>query len=115
MRTDSYEPSGSGRILKGLAVSGLILAGYRLYRDGSPRTRGLLGAGLAAGAGLLLLNRYRNGSRSIRSPAPITQAIVSHSPADMPLGEPGDNESERLDEAIHETFPASDPVSVRIE
>jgi hypothetical protein len=31
------------------------------------------------------------------------------------MGEAGRNEEERLDEALQESFPTSDPVSVRIE
>jgi hypothetical protein len=31
------------------------------------------------------------------------------------MGRPGSNEQQRLDEALDETFPASDPVSTRIE
>ena len=46
---------------------------------------------------------------------PITQALVPVTPADTPLGTPGRNMEERLDEAIQETFPASDPIAVRIE
>lgn len=46
---------------------------------------------------------------------PVTQATVPVSPADTPIGPPGENEEDRLDEAIQETFPASDPISTRIE
>jgi hypothetical protein len=42
-------------------------------------------------------------------------ALVPLNPADAELGAPGWNTDERLDEAIQESFPASDPVSVRIE
>jgi hypothetical protein len=46
---------------------------------------------------------------------PVTQAVVPVNPADAPIGPPGQNEEDRLDEAIQETFPASDPISTRIE
>ncbi len=46
---------------------------------------------------------------------PVTQAVVPVSPADSDLGEPGRNTEQRLDEALQETFPASDPISVHIE
>lgn len=36
-------------------------------------------------------------------------------PADTPIGPPGRNADDRLDEALQETFPASDPISTRIE
>jgi hypothetical protein len=36
-------------------------------------------------------------------------------PADTDLGEPGRNIEQRLDEAVMETFPASDPIATRIE
>lgn len=36
-------------------------------------------------------------------------------PADAPIGPPGRNAEDRLDEALQETFPASDPISTRIE
>lgn len=32
-------------------------------------------------------------------------------PADAPIGPPGRNAEDRLDEALQETFPASDPIS----
>jgi hypothetical protein len=46
---------------------------------------------------------------------PVTQAVVPVSPADTPIGPPGENLEDRLDEAIQETFPASDPISTRID
>ena len=46
---------------------------------------------------------------------PVTQAVVPVSAADTPIGPPGENEDDRLDEAIQETFPASDPISTHIE
>jgi hypothetical protein len=42
---------------------------------------------------------------------PVTQALVPVTPADTPIR----CEEDRLDEAIQETFPASDPISTRIE
>ena len=50
-----------------------------------------------------------------RDHPPVTQAVVPVSPADTPIGPPGENEDDRLDEAIQETFPASDPISTRID
>jgi hypothetical protein len=44
-----------------------------------------------------------------------TQASVPVQPADLDLGEPGRNTERRLDEALEETFPGSDPISVHIE
>jgi hypothetical protein len=41
--------------------------------------------------------------------------MVPVNPADRPLGRPGRNDQQRLDEALEETFPASDPISTRIE
>jgi hypothetical protein len=46
---------------------------------------------------------------------PVTQSVVPLSAADSPIGPPGQNEDDRLDEAIQETFPASDPISTHIE
>ena len=45
----------------------------------------------------------------------MTQALVPTYLADTPLGPPGDNLEGRLDDALRETFPASDPISVCIE
>jgi hypothetical protein len=57
---------------------------------------------------------YRADMRRTPHP-PMTQAEVPVTPAETPLGPPGQNEEDRLDEAIQETFPASDPISVRID
>ena len=48
-------------------------------------------------------------------PPPVTPSTTSVSAADTDIGEPGVNQEDRLDEAIQESFPASDPVSTRIE
>lgn len=67
--------------------------------------------GLVAGA--LLYARRRRTHRPARGP--VTQSLVSVSAADTPLGPPGVNLEARLDEAVQETFPASDPTAVHIE
>ena len=77
-------------------------------------------AGVAALAGAVVLLQARRRARrpaahvSLR-PGPITQSLVSINAADAPLGAPGRNTELRLDEAIQETFPASDPIAVHIE
>ena len=50
-----------------------------------------------------------------RGPGPATQSLVPVSPADADMGEAGRNDEERLEEALQETFPGSDPISTRIE
>jgi hypothetical protein len=79
----------------------------------------MVGAGMAVGAGLvLLIQRWRARARTeaaIRDRGPVTQATVPTSPADAPIGPPGRNREDRLDEALEESFPASDPVAVHIE
>lgn len=45
----------------------------------------------------------------------VTPSEPAPQPADRDLGEPGRNEDERLDEALEETMPGSDPISVHIE
>lgn len=48
------------------------------------------------------------------NPAPMTPSLKTKQPADAPLGEPGENEEERLDEALQESMGTSDPVSIKI-
>lgn len=70
---------------------------------------GALAAGYAIG-------RVLRGARAHRlAREPMTQATVFVNPADTPLGPPGRNLDQRLDEAVEETFPASDPIAVHIE
>jgi len=75
-------------------------------------------AAITAGAALLAYRRRAGTRPRLRDRSgsgPVTQAIVPGSPADRDLGAPGQNIDRRLDEAIEETFPASDPISVHIE
>jgi hypothetical protein len=84
------------------------------------RTAALIGVGVIAFTlGVLVRRRQRRKAVSataqpeVRGPSP--QATGSDHPADTVPGRPGKNEDERLDEAIQETFPASDPVSIKID
>lgn len=47
-------------------------------------------------------------------PGPTTPSIPTLQPADQPIGTPGKNEEDRLDEALQETMTTSDPVSIKI-
>jgi hypothetical protein len=69
----------------------------------------LVGLALGLAAGVLW---WRNG-RPLIPALKRKRALPAPNPDD--LGEPGRNTEERLDEAIEESFPASDPVSIRIE
>ena len=76
-------------------------------------TRGtglILGLVLGLVAAVLV---YRRRGRSLVTPWREKRALPS--PRRDDLGEPGRNTEARLDEAIEESFPASDPVSIRIE
>lgn len=46
---------------------------------------------------------------------PVTPSQGRKQPADVPIGRPGNNEEDRLDEALEETMPGSDPISLTIE
>jgi len=78
-------------------------------------------AAVAMGVALAARRRLRNRPRSgrqralSRRPGPTTQSLVTVTPADMSLGEPGHNTELRLDEALQETFPGSDPIATQIE
>jgi hypothetical protein len=86
-------------------------------RSSNHQARLAMAIGFAAGLGLLYWRRRRARAeaRAIEDRAPVTQATVPVNPADAPMGTPGRNEEQRLDEALQETFPTSDPVSIRIE
>jgi ribosomal protein S12 methylthiotransferase accessory factor YcaO len=47
-------------------------------------------------------------------PGPTTPSTSKHHAADSHMGTPGHNEEERLDEALKESFPTSDPVSIQV-
>ena len=46
---------------------------------------------------------------------PVTPSTTPVTPADVAIGPAGENEEDRLEEALLESFPASDPVSIHIE
>ena len=46
---------------------------------------------------------------------PMIQASVPASAGAVPIGPPQSDVEDRLDEALKETFPASDPVAIQIE
>lgn len=64
--------------------------------------------GLAAGVVI-----WRQRHRAVIPPHDDKRALPKPDPDD--LGEPGRNTEARLDAGIEESFPASDPVSIRIE
>ncbi|MHB1329839.1 MAG: hypothetical protein ACYC2K_16700 [Gemmatimonadales bacterium] len=55
------------------------------------------------------------GKPETDAPGPTTPSQVTEQAADSPIGVPGRNDEDRLDEALKETMPSSDPISVRIE
>lgn len=61
------------------------------------------------------IRRWFSGEPECGDPGPTTPSQITAQPADTPLGRPGRNEEARLDEALQETMPTSDPISVRIE
>lgn len=81
----------------------------------------LAAAALAAGAWIVrrfLRGRSRSAPRralSRRTPGPTTPSLLAVTLPDAPPGEPGHNEEQRLDEALQETFPGSDPIATHIE
>jgi signal transduction histidine kinase len=111
---------GKGVVL-GLVLTGVVTVGYRRFRVRRSRRRRLGLVSVATGLGLFLLSRIRHAGQTETSVSseiphgPVTQATVSVNPADTDLGVPGHNVQERLDEAIQETFPASEPIALHIE
>ena len=87
----------------------------RAGRSSGPSAKVILAVVLGAGLLAYWQERRRRKRRRRHVRGPITQALVRFQPADMDLGVPGRNTEQRLDEAIHETFPASDPVAISIE
>jgi hypothetical protein len=59
--------------------------------------------------------RRKRRKQGLEEPGPMTPATAPPKRPEPPMGRPGSNEQQRLDEALDETFPASDPVSTRIE
>jgi hypothetical protein len=76
-------------------------------------------AGAVAAGIIAMLRRGRaratGSARAAATGIPVTPSTGSVNPADSPMGRAGENAEQRLDEGIQETFPASDPVSVKIE
>ena len=70
----------------------------------------LIGMALGLAAGVLIWHRRH---RALVTPPNGNRALPGPNPDD--LGEPGRNTERRLDSAIEESFPASDPVSIHIE
>ena len=61
------------------------------------------------------IRRWFSGRPDSGAPGQPPPPNVRPQPADTPLGQPGRNQEDRLDEALQETMPTSDPISVRIE
>lgn len=89
-----------------------------------PPTSGRRGAhrliALCLGLGALAVALiYRGRGRPARGSQPargaVTQSLVTVNAADSPIGVAGRNIEQRLDEAVQETFPASDPIAICIE
>ncbi len=70
--------------------------------------------GAVAGVVTALVWLGKRGRRRLQR-QPVTPATSDRNAADAEIGPAGDNLESRLDEALEESFPASDPVSVHIE
>ena len=101
------------------AVGGWLLrrwsSGTRPLQHGLAAGVGGLTLALLAREGLKLRRAAETSPAVHRGRGPVTQATVPVMPADRSLDTPGRNLDHRLDEALEESFPASDPISVHIE
>jgi len=108
------------------AVAGLIVAfagvGALFIKSRKARRRRIAPTALATLGGLAastltwaVMRKLRQ--RRLENPLGEKEITGAHpiQPADTDLGEPGRNTEARLDEALQESFPSSDPVSIRIE
>ena len=88
-----------------------------------PRAGRVLAAAAVTVAAILLIRKVRSVRRNdgpraralARRPGPVTQSLLPVSPADTWLRDPGRSLEQRLDEALKETFPASDSIAIHIE
>ncbi len=71
-------------------------------------------AGAAFSAAAFITYRVISKRLKAKSPGPMTPATHDLHAADTPIGQPGRNDEDRLDEALQESFPTSDPVSIQI-
>ena len=71
-------------------------------------------AGAAITAAAFVTYRVVSKRMKAKHPGPMTPATHDAQAADAPIGQPGDNDEDRLDEALQESFPTSDPVSIQI-
>ena len=74
-----------------------------------------VGAAIAAVGYWLWKDLGAEPMEDMDEPGPVTPSTTKATAADAALGVPGHNEEERLDEALLESFPASDPVSISID
>jgi hypothetical protein len=71
------------------------------------------GAALTAAA-FITYRAVAKRVKAAKSAGPMTPATTDVHAADSPIGPAGRNEDDRLDEALQESFPTSDPVSIQI-
>jgi len=74
-----------------------------------------LGAGLLGYGVARMLRRRGNRAGRPRARPPMRPATALLEPADSGISEPRRKVEQRLDEALRQTFPASDPIAVTVE
>jgi hypothetical protein len=91
----------------------------RFNSEGRPLVRDVLigAAGVAAGIALALAwtRRPEHDEAAADGPGPTTPATNPRHAAETPIGPAGRNIEDRLDEALQESFPTSDPVSIQVD